>query len=126
MMLPSAVKFVQNPTVILAIVEQKETPNGHCCSLSLLEPDNLSCKERQLSKLRVCSANDGKLFKFIDLEVVAMKKGLAQGAQKSEIDLLASCLPRTAMLSASLKLQFTKEFAADTCIRLGSDMTMDD
>jgi hypothetical protein len=47
-------------------------------------------KERQLSDTPVCSANDENKFKFIDLEVLAMKKGLEQGAQDTKIDCSAS------------------------------------
>jgi hypothetical protein len=74
---PSGVKFAQNPTAILTIVEQDVTPKGQCCSLSLEEPNDFRVNGRQISE----AANDDKLFKSNVLDDDAIKKGFSHGAQ---------------------------------------------
>jgi hypothetical protein len=125
LILPSAAKRAQNPTVILAIVEQNENPKGHCCSWSLMEPNDFRIKGRQLKKDPVCTAKDDNLLQFIDRDAAAIVKGFSQGAQVTDIR-LESDLTSTATLSELWKLQFKNEFSAVTSNHLGSDRANDD
>ena len=82
---------------------------------------------RQLSADVICDSKAEKLLKLMEREVIAMVKGLVQGAQETETGPLAGLLmKRTAMLSLPVKLQFTNEFSADKRSILGNDMTMAD
>ena len=125
-MLPSLANSAQYPTVILAIVEQKENPKGHCCSRSLVEVDDDRVKGRQLSCVTDAATNDGTLLKFTELEAIAMEKGLKQEEHVTKTDRLASRTTSTAMLSAPMKLQFTNELVADKSDHLGNNMTIAD
>jgi hypothetical protein len=125
LMLPSAVKLVQNPTATFAIVVQEEIPNGQFCTLSLVAADDFEINGRQLSDVAACAANDENTLKFNVREVVAMKNGLSQGAQVINIR-LASALARAAILSSLVKLHCKKEFTAATTDPVGNDMTAAD
>jgi hypothetical protein len=124
-MLPLDANIVQNPTVTFATVEHEEIPKGHCCSASLLLPNDFSGKARQLSDVKVCDKNDEKILKFIDREVMAIEKGLLQGAQETRIR-SESLKASTAMLLELVKLQFKNELTADTCDHLGNVITLAD
>ena len=129
-MLPSGEKLVQNPTATLDIVEQIEKPKGHCFAetLVLLEFFDATFKVRQLSGDFVCNNSMAdKVLKLMEREVIAMVKGLVQGAQETETVPSAGLrVTRTAMLSLPVKLQFTNESTADKRNILGNDMTKAD
>ncbi len=124
-MLPSDEKLAQNPTATFVIVEQNEMPKGHCWSISLLE--SVRFKVRQLSADVVCDSKAEKLLKLMEREVIAMVKGLVQGAQETETEPNAELrVIRTAVLLSPVKLQFTNEFSANKRNILGNDMTKAD
>ena len=110
-MLPSDENCVQNPTATFEIVEQNEKPNGHCFSETLVTLASLAAtfNVRQLSTDVVCNNSKAdKLLKLMEREVIAMVKGLVQGAQETENGPLAGLLmKRTAALLSPVKLQFT-------------------
>ena len=84
-------------------------------------------KVRQLSADVVCDSKAEKLLKLMEREVIAMVKGLVQGAQETETVPSAGLRgTRTAMLSLPVKLQFTNEFSANKRNILGNDMTKAD
>ena len=63
----------------------------------------------------------------MEREVIAMVKGLVQGAQETKTGPLAGLLvKRTAALLSPVKLQFTNEFLANKRNILGNDMTKAD
>ncbi len=81
----------------------------------------------QLSADVICDLKAEKLIKLMEREVIAMVKGLVQGAQETETEPLAGLLTtRIAVLLSPVKLQFTNEFFADKCSILGNDMTRAD
>jgi hypothetical protein len=66
-MLPLTENLVQNPTVMLAAVEQVEIPYGQ-----LWLPDDLEVSGLQLSGDSVCAAKVENMLKFVWREVMAM------------------------------------------------------
>ena len=64
----------------------------------------------------------------MEREVIAMVKGLVQGAQETETEPIMAELrmTRTAVLLSPVKLQFTNEFSANNRNILGNDMTKAD
>jgi hypothetical protein len=63
----------------------------------------------------------------MEREVIAMVKGLAQGAQETETKSSTGFRKtRTAVLLSPVKLQFTNEFLADKRSILGNDITAAD
>ena len=82
---------------------------------------------RQLSADAVCDSKAEKLLKLMEREVIAMVKGLAQGAQETETKSSTGFRKtRTAVLLSPVKLQFTTEFLADKRSILGNDITAAD
>ena len=66
------------------------------------------------------------LLKFTELEAIAMETGLEQEKHVTKTDRLASRTASTAMLSATMQLQFTNELLPDKSNHLGNDMTIAD
>jgi hypothetical protein len=91
-MLPSDENLVQNPTATFEIVEQNEKPNGHCFSETLVTIAlfDVTFIVRQLSADAVCNNSKAdKLLKLMEREVIAIVKGLVQGAQEAKTGPLA-------------------------------------
>ena len=121
LILPSAVKSAQNPTVTFTNVEQKLMPNGQrWVSEDAFETTAKVRQDRRLLR-------DGNSSKLRVADVSAVEKGVSQGAQLTVTDRASDeLLMMTARPSVPSKLQLTNERSEATGDQAGTDMTVAD